>query len=590
MSPSDAKYFTEIRNLSYQLHPRLMNLTPGSDAEPGLSVVTFSPEIETEVETIYRRMYDGDISIDQVIDMLRESKSSANSREKEIFACTLHSLFDEYRFFQSSYPARELAMTGYLFGSIIQYHLIDFIPLGIALRYVLDAIRSPPDSNLFTFGIEALIRFESRLPEWPPLCNTILRVPHLQLARPAIAERIRHALAIAENGSGEGSTSACDSGIHLPEIEPVPLAFTAIQADDISDGPLLEPKPEDSEKILFIINNLAANNIESKLVEMKERFTTEYSRWFANYLVDRRASTEPNNHVIYLRFLDGINDTKLDLHVLNETYFKASILLNSESKPSQASLERTTMKNIASWLGSITLGRDKPIKYKNLAFKELLIEGYDNNQLLKAIPFVCKILEQSSKSTVFLPPNPWLMGVLGLLTELYHYADLRLTLKFEIEVLCSALGVDLEKVEPTTILRDRASANDQGPPLPDFVPDIDSMPISNYGGQNASETQTQSSGPLLPISATSPTQSQRLIASQIEAIMTDIPNRVTINPQLAAIAVNPGFKRSIQLAIERSVREVSVSSGFALHTLFNIMVIDHPASRGTFRNDRRYLN
>ncbi len=219
------------------------------------------------------------------------------------------------------------------------------------------------------------------------------------------------------------------------------------------------------------------------------------------------------------------------------------------------------MKNLASWLGSITLGRNKPIKYKNLAFKELLIEGYDNNQLLKAIPFVCKILEQCSKSTVFLPPNPWLMGVLGLLTELYQYADLRLTLKFEIEVLCNALGVDLEKIEATTILRDRASANDQGPPLPDFVPDIDSMPISNYVGQNASETQTQASGPLLPISAASPTQSQRLIASQIEAIMTDIPNHVTINPQLSAIAINPGFKRSIQLAIERSVREVSVSAG-----------------------------
>jgi CCR4-NOT transcription complex subunit 1 len=102
MSPADGKYFTEIRNLSYQLHPRLMNLTPGSDAEPGLTVVSFSAEVETEVETIYRRMYDGDISIDQVIEMLQESKNSSATRENEIFACTLHSLFDEYKFLQSS--------------------------------------------------------------------------------------------------------------------------------------------------------------------------------------------------------------------------------------------------------------------------------------------------------------------------------------------------------------------------------------------------------------------------------------------------------------------------------------------------------
>ncbi|KAF8342118.1 uncharacterized protein EI90DRAFT_3032174 [Cantharellus anzutake] len=203
MSPTDAIYFTEIRNLSYRLHPRLMNLNPGSDGEPGLTFVTFPPEIETEVETIYRRMYDGNISVGVVIDMLRESKNSTNPREKDIFACTLHSLFDEYKFFQSSYPE----LTGYLFGSIIQFRLIDSIPLGIALRYVLDAVRSPPGSNLFMFGIEALIRFESRLPEWPPLCNALLQIPHFQLTSPAIAERVRHAFTIAKIGSGEVSNN-----------------------------------------------------------------------------------------------------------------------------------------------------------------------------------------------------------------------------------------------------------------------------------------------------------------------------------------------------------------------------------------------
>ncbi|KAF8319573.1 uncharacterized protein EI90DRAFT_3081841 [Cantharellus anzutake] len=207
MSPTDAIYFTDIQNLSYRLHPRLMNLNPGSDGEPGLTFVTFSPEIETEVETIYRRMYDGNISVGVVIDMLRESKNSTNPRENEIFACTLHSLFDEYKFFRSSYPAQELVLTGHLFGSIIQFRLIDSIPLGIALRYVLDAVRSPPGFNLFMFGIEALIRFESRLPEWPPLCNALLQIPHFQLTSPAIAERVRHAFTIAKIGSGEVSNN-----------------------------------------------------------------------------------------------------------------------------------------------------------------------------------------------------------------------------------------------------------------------------------------------------------------------------------------------------------------------------------------------
>ncbi|KAF8341670.1 uncharacterized protein EI90DRAFT_3116788 [Cantharellus anzutake] len=98
-----------------------MNLTPDSDAEPRLTIATFSLGIEIEVETIYRRMYVGDISVDQAIGMLHESKTPIQRN-----GCTLHSLFDRYKFFQSSSPAWGLVMMGYLFGSISP---IDFILL-----------------------------------------------------------------------------------------------------------------------------------------------------------------------------------------------------------------------------------------------------------------------------------------------------------------------------------------------------------------------------------------------------------------------------------------------------------------------------
>src|ERR1700733_2179402 len=106
------------------------------------------PNIEQEVESIYSRIYAGDLAIDQALDMLRESKSASSLHDKEIFAC-----FDEYKFIHQ-YPARELAMTGYMFGSIIQLGLLENVLLDIAIRYVLEAIRSSPESNLFAFGIE----------------------------------------------------------------------------------------------------------------------------------------------------------------------------------------------------------------------------------------------------------------------------------------------------------------------------------------------------------------------------------------------------------------------------------------------------
>jgi CCR4-NOT transcription complex subunit 1 len=180
----------------------------------------------------------------------------------------------------------------------------------------------------------------------------------------------------------------------------------------------------------------------------------QYSRWFANYLVDQRVATEPNNHPLYLRFLDSLDRKPLDKYILNETFIKASALLNSE-KTMQSGSERNTLKNIGSWLGTITLARDRPIKFKNLSFKELLMEGFESGRLIVAIPFVCKTLEPCAKSRVFKPPNPWLMAVLSLLVELYHFADLKLNLKFEIEVLCKGLNIDLDTIEPSTVLRSR---------------------------------------------------------------------------------------------------------------------------------------
>jgi CCR4-NOT transcription complex subunit 1 len=68
----------------------------------------------------------------------------------------IHNLFDEYRFF-ARYPDRELHITATLFGGLIKHGLVSSISLGMALRYVLDALRKPAPSKMFTFGLEVRI-------------------------------------------------------------------------------------------------------------------------------------------------------------------------------------------------------------------------------------------------------------------------------------------------------------------------------------------------------------------------------------------------------------------------------------------------
>lgn len=549
MPRDDIDYCLEVRNSCLQVHPRLMSLIPGSDIDPGLTVVNYSAEIESEVDAIYKHMYDEQTSIDEVITLLQRSKVSSDTRDHEIFSCMLHFLFDEYKFFQSYYPARELAMTGYLFGSIIHHDLVDSVPLGIAIRYVVDALNCPPDTNLFKFGLQALSRFETRLAEWQPLCQALLRIPHLMEVRPDLAAIIHRAIAVG----GDGSRSNADMrGISAGlTADPAPV-FTSIHPDKF-DAEIVEPPEELSDKILFIVNNLAPSNFDAKLSEMKEQFDDAFSRWFANYLVDQRISSEPNNHQLYLRFLDALDKRVLSKYILQETFAKAATVLNSE-KTMQITSERLVLKNIASWLGTITLARDKPIRHKNLAFKDLLMEGFDHGRLIVVIPFVCKTLEPCSKSKVFKPPNPWLMAVITLLAEFYHYGEIKLNLKFEIEMLCKGLDIDLDTIEIMNVVRHRATAGDTGPAIPEYVTDIDSMPMNGFD-----PSHMQGEAQVMPIGPTPTAEPQRAVGAHIESILSSLGTSVVVSAQLAPYNGNHSFKRAVQVAVDHAVREVSDS-------------------------------
>ena len=55
--------------------------------------------------------------------------------------------------------------------------------------------------------------------------------------------------------------------------------------------------------------------------------------------------------------------TFLDYLVLLETYTNVRVLIQSEKTATMAS-ERSLLKNLGTWLGSITLARNKPILHK----------------------------------------------------------------------------------------------------------------------------------------------------------------------------------------------------------------------------------
>lgn len=65
----------------------------------------FASDVEEEANSYFQKIYSEAKPIEEVVAMLQRFKSSSAQRDQEVFACMIHNLFDEYRFFPR-YPEK----------------------------------------------------------------------------------------------------------------------------------------------------------------------------------------------------------------------------------------------------------------------------------------------------------------------------------------------------------------------------------------------------------------------------------------------------------------------------------------------------
>ncbi|KAK5479251.1 CCR4-NOT core subunit cdc39 [Exophiala xenobiotica] len=517
-----------------QTYPRLMNYGAGFDdilerssQEKGNKL----PEaIDKQMSELFGRMYRSELSIRDMVNEMRRYKTSTDPDQQDLFCCIVHGLFDEYVCY-NEYPEDALEKTALLFGSIIKYKLLPSIPRDFGLALILRAVRDhDSDSLMHRFGIEALLQISDQLSDWPGLCNLLLQIPKLK--HPEILQSAQEGLQ-AQQAAG---TNGIDGPAVNGESSEQGRGFRALRADPPPPGAhFKDPDQKAQEKILFVINNLSKDNISSKLVDLKESFNPEHYQWFASYLVEQRARVEPNNQEMYFQLVNLLSDDLLLSEVIRETYVSIVKLMGSESTINSTQ-ERGHLKNLGGWLGSLTLAQDKPIKHKNIYFVDLLVEGFETQRLLLAIPFTCKVLAQGANSLVFMPPNPWLMEIVSVLVELYHFAELKLNLKFEIEVLCKDLKLDFKKLEPANVIRVRPQTDDEMTTvsaLPDVLENFDELSLNS--GLNRRE---------------------RLSAAEIMASLPNLEEVLKYPPTSGSQADQAMIKNIIYRAFDQAIQEI----------------------------------
>jgi len=458
-----------------------------------------SEAIEQEANYYFQLLFSEQISLDDFIALLKRIQTSDNPRDLRLFGSLIHNLFDEYQFYHQ-YPDKEFQITGVLFGSLVQHQLLPVNLLSAALRCILEALKKP-GTRMFAFGILALQQFRSRISDYPQFAaqvTALLQQQQSSTTSPVVEEVAAQPPVVTastgSNTSGGNPKGGNSSAGRTPNLrgnessgptlstgsrgsgnsgnggeepnKPNRSLFGSshaneengdkkekkkdeVNAQSLPIGTLLSgandvhlPDEETMDRIHFIVNNVSTINLDAKVVDMKNVLKPEHYDYMAQYLVLRRVSIESNNQQLYFTFIDKFGDPLLVQKTLGATYAAIRSLLRSD-KIRQDIAERQLLKNLGTWLGMLTIARNKPILDRYLPLKRLLLEAYEQGKLIAAIPFVSKILQTCVTSKVFKPPNPWLVGLLKLLVEFYNMSNLKQQLAYEVEILFQKISVDI---------------------------------------------------------------------------------------------------------------------------------------------------
>lgn len=597
---SQAPLKQQQQNLDNKMFMGDLNIFPESSQH-------FSKSIEDEANSYFQKIYNQAphqvLSIDEVLEMLKRFRDSQNKRERDVCTCMLRNLFEEYCFFPQ-YPDRELHITAVLFGGIIEQGLVTYMSLGIALRYVLEALRKPHGSKMYYFGIAALDKFKTRLKDYPQYCQHVAAIQHFlqfpqhlieyvefgtQSQEPPVHSQANRSitptvgniaptsvptsapntpknmqpLSIPSTTASTSSNPVTSNSIAKSGTIPKPSIANATNIDTLLAGQQKEeiavPPEAFQDKVFFIFNNLSMSNMVQKAEELQEHVTDEYVPWIAMYMVMKRASIEPNFHVLYANFVDVLQINNFYSMVLKETFRNIKVLLRSDKGVANFS-DRSLLKNLGHWLGMLTLAKNKPILQIDIDLKALLYEAYNKGaqELLYVVPFTAKVLQSCAKSKVFKPPNPWTMAGMNVLAELHQEQDLKLNLKFEIEVLCKTLHLDISELKATSYLKDSSRLstveNQLSAPAvkpPSGTPQQDEIPVAivTVGTPTVMATTTTTSTVQMP-------QQPQFRFQDINNLASGIGHQIVISDQILLFHNHQTLKQYVRPAIERAIHEL----------------------------------
>eukprot|EP01061_Rhynchopus_euleeides_P028392 TRINITY_DN4625_c3_g1_i1.p1 TRINITY_DN4625_c3_g1~~TRINITY_DN4625_c3_g1_i1.p1 ORF type:complete len:1343 (+),score=458.07 TRINITY_DN4625_c3_g1_i1:55-4029(+) len=379
----------------------------------------FPAVIEEEANKMLMLVFRHQIDPNTFIQSLNTLKGNPPATpQHQVYLCIVQMVFDEFHHLEK-FPDKELHLMCELVGGLIAQNMLVPARLGKAMKFLIQNLHKPQHRSFQEFAVQAVRKFMHRIPEWPQYRTLLQRVPNIE----GLVE-----------GIGQYLNPQATPQVAAPQVaQPPPLSV-----------------PEVKQKVKDILSQVDASNLDKCTKALRTLLIPEVVGSCNEFLV-RKAAMDPANHALYANLVAGLRHRELQNHCIRSTIALVKTIVASEELKTSSTL-RGQLMCLGNWLGLVTLARTKPLMSRDLDIKTMLYEGLARGTLLYVLPFVTRFLKHAGSSNVFRPPNPWLLGMLGLLVDIHQLSDGKLV-KQEVEALCHTLGLNVTDLVDTQGVR-----------------------------------------------------------------------------------------------------------------------------------------
>jgi len=267
--------------------------------------------------------------------------------------------------------------------------------------------------------------------------------------------------------NGETTTEASSPALNseTPEAQQPgatsPRQLTLEDTIDAFDKNFNEIPEEVKTKITAAMNSCNDSNVFQKAHEIRNLLKDDITTiWLARHLIVQKAQKDSSQHELYILLVEKINLKEVFNALIKETYslltFVIQHLFNTSEKVTLNPKDKNILKFLGSWLGSLTIARNKPIIMKEFDIKALIMNAHEAKKLDFVLPLVCKILIQGNQpGSVFKPNNAWMNAILSILAEIGEMSDIKMALKYEIQMLFRNLLIKEGDIIPSKVFQTR---------------------------------------------------------------------------------------------------------------------------------------